>query len=96
MKLSAADESAAERLVCEDGLAEISAAVQMDPNGRDVAGEYLYFEVLYGINTLYNILVAENYRHVARVREEGEILTGIRMNILSLSHAFCKILSMPF
>ena len=80
--LSAADKSVAVKLVNECGIAEIYAAVQMDPNGRDADGGYLYFEVLYGTETLCNILLAENGRHVKRILRDRELLAGIPFNIL--------------
>ncbi len=79
--LSAADDDVAERLLAADGLTEISAAVQMDPNGRDAGGLYLYLEVLYGTETLWHILLAENGKHVPRVCKERDLLAGILTNL---------------
>jgi len=86
--LAEAEEAVAERLVCEDGLAEISAALQMDPNCC-LKGVCLFFDVLYGTETLWHILNAEQEKHVPRVRRERAIITGIQMTtpiLFSVQH----------
>ena len=86
--LAEAEESVAERLVCEDGLAEISAAIQTDPNCC-LQGVCLFLDVLYGTETLWHILNAEKEKHVPRVRSERSIFTGIQMNtpiLFSVQH----------
>ncbi len=73
---SAVDDSVAERLVCEEGLAEISAAIQLDPNRENLR------EVLYGTEILSIILGLENGRRVQRVQKEKEIIAGIHRDTL--------------
>ena len=76
--LSFADDSVSDRLVCDEVLTEISAAVQMDPN-RCVQGVYLYWDVFFGADTLFHMLLADGGRHVPRVRRERDILAGFRI-----------------
>ena len=81
--LSAADESVAEIILSEDGLAEISVAIQMDPN-RYIEGVIdLFWEVLYGTEILWHILRAENRKLVPRVRLELNILPSISVTFQS-------------
>jgi len=72
-----ADESVVERVVDEGGLADISAAFQMDPN-LYVPGGSLLNDGLFGIQTLFQILVAEKGKHVERVRRDRDLLAGVR------------------
>ena len=74
--LAAADESVAEMIIFEEGLEEISAAIQMDPNSC-IEGVDFFWEVLYGTEILWYILFAENGKHVFRTRLERCLLAGI-------------------
>ncbi len=91
LRMSAADKSVAGKLVNEGGLAEISAVYQMDPNGRDADGGYLYFEVLYATEILANILQAENGKPLKRVRRERDLRAGVVLNILYYRFKICAL-----
>ena len=72
--------SAASSVVCSeflrlDGLAEVAAALQLDPNGS-VGNIYFSRDVLHSTNILWHILLADNGLHVTVVRDHREVLPG--------------------
>ncbi len=71
-KLSALNDSVAERLICFDGLEVISIAIQGDPNY-----EKSLMQVVNGTEILWHIRHAENGKHVRRVSRDKGIIEGI-------------------
>ncbi len=76
--------SAASALVCSEfvrlhGLAELRAALLLDPNGCVQGTYYLYLDVRHAAEILWQVLRAENGRHLAAVRAEEVILSGIHV-----------------
>ncbi len=72
---------AASTLVCReflrlDGLAELRSALLLDPNGKDSEGGAFYGEILPASEILWQILLAENGRHVPAVRADPDIPNG--------------------
>ena len=74
---SASDEFCSE-VVRLGGLREVAAALLLDPNrtAPSDAKYFFYWDVLFASNTLLHILLAENGRHTATVRNDPYILNG--------------------
>ncbi len=58
------------------GLAELRAALDLDPNGSDSEGYIFFYEVLYGSQILLQILLAEHAQHVETVKADPHFLEG--------------------
>ena len=78
---SASDEFCSE-VVRLGGLREVAAALLLDPNRTAPRSTYFFYcDVLYATNTLLHILLAENSRHTATVRNDQDIPNGICLNL---------------
>ena len=60
-----------------DGLAELRAALLLDPNEKDSEGTTFYWHFRFAAEILWQVLRAENGRHLAAVRADKVILSGI-------------------
>ncbi len=68
-------------LVRQESLRDLLGVLPQDPNSI-LQGKCIYNQVFFATALLFNILIAENMRHLDALRSDPDILSGIFKNLI--------------